>query len=177
MINGAAMDSEVYIKHYAQVDSHILTVDLPQSQIVGDVLQAVAEIEAIVQPYDAWDRQSIKDLLSQKINQLLIAIKAGRIVGYCLYQVVFEQAEVLRIATHPDYQRQGIAAGMLDDLFRHLEVQLATSILLEVRADNTPAIELYQRHGFATIHQRQGYYRYANQSPVDALIMQRLILS
>ena len=177
MNNGAAMDSDTCIKHYSQGDSDLLTKDKCALQKIHDAVEAVANIETIVQPFDAWDRRSIENLLSQEINYLLVAIKEGSIVGYCLYQVVFEQAEILRIATHPDYQRQGIAAAMLDDLWQRLKVQLVTSILLEVRADNIPAIGLYQRYGFDVIHQRQGYYRYANQPPIDAFIMQSLILS
>ena len=74
------------------------------------VIQAVANIETMVQPQDAWSYQTIIDLLAQDSIDLLVVYQIDKVVGYCLYQVVFEQAEILRIGTHPDYQRQGIAS-------------------------------------------------------------------
>lgn len=157
------MSATRHIQHY-QKEEALLTTEV-------DVIQAVAAIEAQVQPLDAWDEQAITELLSQDMNRLLIAIKEEKVVGYCLYQQLFEQAEIFRIATHPDYQRQGIAAQLLEALFTALTAQGGESLLLEVRADNVPAIALYERYGFTVIHRRNGYYQAANQAPMDALIM------
>ena len=44
----------------------------------------------------------------------------------------------------------------------------ATSLLLEVRADNAPAIALYERHGFDRIAVRRRYYQ---PGDVDAWVM------
>ena len=136
-------------------------------------VRAVASIEAIVQLQEAWDYKAIIELLAQDSVQLLI-IKNGveDIVGYCLYQVVFEQAEILRIGTHPDYQRQGIASQLFIKLNKELQDNKVENLLLEVRADNLPAIALYERQGFVVIHQRKGYYSQPNHSAIDALIMQ-----
>ncbi|MFZ2554552.1 ribosomal protein S18-alanine N-acetyltransferase [Psychrobacter urativorans] len=136
-------------------------------------VRAVASIEAIVQLQEAWDYKAIIELLAQDSVQLLI-IKNGveDIVGYCLYQMIFEQAEILRIGTHPDYQRQGIASQLFIKLNKELQDNKVENLLLEVRADNLPAIALYERQGFVVIHQRKGYYSQPNHSAIDALIMQ-----
>lgn len=136
-------------------------------------VRTVASIEAIVQLQEAWDYKAIIELLAQDSVQLLI-IKNGveDIVGYCLYQVVFEQAEILRIGTHPDYQRQGIASQLFIKLNKELQDNKVENLLLEVRADNLPAIALYERQGFVIIHQRKGYYSQPNYPAIDALIMQ-----
>ena len=136
-------------------------------------VRAVASIEAIVQLQEAWDYKAIIELLAQDSVQLLI-IKNGveDIVGYCLYQMIFEQAEILRIGTHPDYQRQGIASQLFIKLNKELQDNKVENLLLEVRADNLPAIALYERQGFVIIHQRKGYYSQPNHSAIDALIMQ-----
>lgn len=142
-------------------------------------LQAVANIEVLVQPHDAWTEQTLAKMLAQDSMHILIVYKpeekAGyKIVGYCLYQVVFEQAEILRIGTHPDYQRQGIASQLFATLNNELINNKVESLLLEVRADNAPAIALYEQQAFAVIHTRKNYYQLPHQPSVDALIMQRV---
>ncbi len=137
-----------------------------------NIIQAVADIEADIQPQDAWSHKTLSELLEQDSIDLLVVYQSDKIVGYCLYQVIFEQAEILRIGTHPDYQRQGIASQLFTALNKELQDNKVESLMLEVRADNIPAIALYERQGFDVIHKRKGYYSQPNQSAIDALIMQ-----
>ena len=143
-------------------------------------IQAVANIEALVQPHDAWTEQTLAEMLAQDSTHIMIVYKPegkadnNNVIGYCLYQIIFEQAEILRIGTHPDYQRQGIASQLFATLNNELINNKVESLLLEVRADNTPAIALYEQQEFALIHKRKGYYQTPHQPAIDALIMQRL---
>ena len=152
----------------------MLTIDLlnKESSEAKSIIQAVADIETIIQPQDAWNYQSIIESLAQDSIDLLVVYKHDKIVGYCLYQVIFEQAEILRIGTHPDYQRQGIASELFIELNKQLQKVKVESLLLEVRADNIAAIALYKQQGFVIIHRRKGYYQQPNQPAIDALIMQ-----
>ena len=140
------------------------------------IIQAVANIETIIQPQDAWGYQTIIELLAQDSIDLLVVYQIDKVVGYCLYQVVFEQAEILRIGTHPDYQRQGIASQVFVKLNAELMSNQVESLLLEVRADNVAAINLYEQQGLAVIHRRKGYYQIPHHPAIDALIMQRVYL-
>lgn len=154
----------------------MLTIKLINKEVPKDqnTIQAVAAIEAIIQPQDDWSYQAISELLQQdSIALMLVMNSAKEVVGYCLYQTVFEQAEILRIGTHPDHQRQGIASQLLAKLNEELVKNKVESLLLEVRADNSPAIALYKQQGFIIIHKRKGYYHLPNQVAIDALIMQR----
>ncbi|MDN3399224.1 ribosomal protein S18-alanine N-acetyltransferase [Psychrobacter sp. APC 3426] len=145
-------------------------------------LQEIAAIESMVQPHDAWTYQTLVELLKQDSISMLVVyeennkkgVADNNVIGYCLYQVVFEQAEILRIGTHPDCQRQGIASQLFVRLNQELTSNQVESLMLEVRADNIPAIALYEQQGFAVIHQRKGYYQSPHQPAVDALIMQRV---
>ena len=143
-----------------------------KSSKAQNIIQAVADIEAVIQPQDAWVYQTLVELLEQDSIELLVVYQGDKIVGYCLYQALFEQAEILRIGTHPDYQRQGIASQLFTTLNKELQDNKVESLLLEVRADNIPAIALYERQEFVIIHQRKGYYSQPNQLAIDALIMQ-----
>jgi len=152
----------------------VLTIELLNKHLskAQSIIQAVADIEALIQPQDAWSYRTLVDLLEQDSIDLLVVYQSDKVVGYCLYQVMFEQAEILRIGTHPDYQRQGIASKLVAELNQQLQALTVESLLLEVRADNLPAIALYEQQGLETIHQRKGYYKTAHKPAVDALIMQ-----
>ena len=142
------------------------------------IIQAVANIELLVQPHDAWTEQTLVEMLVQdSVSMLLVYAaeeRADKVIGYCLYQVLFEQAEILRIGTHPDYQRKGIASQIFAKLNEELMSNQVESLLLEVRADNAPAIALYEQQAFAVIHKRKSYYQVPHQPAIDALIMQRV---
>lgn len=143
-------------------------------------LQAVANIETLVQPEDPWTEQTLAEMLAQDSTHIMIVYKPegkadnNKVIGYCLYQVIFEQAEILRIGTHPDYQRQSIASQLFATLNNELINNKVESLLLEVRADNAPALALYEQQAFAVIHTRKNYYQLPHQPSVDALIMQRV---
>ena len=142
-------------------------------------LQAVANIETLVQPEDPWTEQTLAEMLAQDSTHIMIVYKPeckadnNKVICYCLYQVIFEQAEILRIGTHPDYQRQGIASQLFATLNNELINNKVESLLLEVRADNAPALALYERQGFVVIHKRKSYYQLLHRPAIDALIMQR----
>ena len=145
-------------------------------------IEAIATIESMVQPHDAWTYQALVELLKQESISMLVVYEENNkkggadnnVIGYCLYQVVFEQAEILRIGTHPDYQRQSIASQLFATLNNELINNKVESLLLEVRADNAPALALYEQQAFAVIHTRKNYYQLPHQPSVDALILQRV---
>lgn len=142
----------------------------------AEMLEAVAAIEAMVQLQEPWSYKTINDLLQQDSIKLMLMTDTNNdeVVGYCLYQVLFEQAEIFRIGTHPNYQRQGIASQIFVRLNEELKNQQVEALLLEVRADNIAAIALYEQQGFTIIHSRKGYYQVGLQSAIDALMMQRI---
>ena len=147
------------------------------------LLRQVAEIEQMIQS-DNWNEQQISELLQQDINQCwgvletdLSQTSEEKIVAYCLISTVFEVAEILRIGTHPDYQRRGLAAALLQALIKVMPQKQLERILLEVRQDNVAAIALYKKMGFEVIHVRKGYYSMLSkkgegEAKCDALIMQ-----
>ncbi len=143
-----------------------------ESSNAQSMIQVVANIEALVQLQDAWSYQTLIELLEQDSIDLLVVIQSDKIIGYCLYQSLFEQAEILRIGTDPDYQRQGVASKLFAKLHERLQQLEIENLLLEVRADNVAAIALYERQGFSVIHRRKGYYQQSHQPAIDALIMQ-----
>ncbi len=156
----------------------IYLYDKSDHQLAWQFIKQVALIEKKVQPKSFWSEKVIADLLALEHTQLLIAVSDGQgkpIVAYCLYQTMFENSEILRMGTHPKWQRQGIAQRLLEQLFQQLRQQDTgiESLLLEVRADNDSAISLYKKQGFQQIDCRKGYYTNNDEQAVDGLVMKK----
>jgi ribosomal-protein-alanine N-acetyltransferase len=117
-----------------------------------------------------WSRQTFEGELLREWARIDVARHAGRIIAFCNYWLVTTELHVLAIATHPDFRARGVGAQMLAHV---LEVACATGCslaTLEVRRTNKPAIAMYERAGFKTVHVRARYYQDDGE---DALVMLR----
>ncbi len=65
----------------------------------------------------------------------------------------------MTIGVSKTYQRQGIAAAMMNTGHEAKRRQGARRMLLEVQCRNDPALALYQRFGFERIGLRKRYYQ------------------
>jgi len=88
--------------------------------------------------------------------------------GFAMGRVVAGEAELLTIAVRPDARRNGEGRDMLRKLLCEAISRGADRMFLEVAADNTPAILLYESLGFARTGRRKGYYSGPNGA-TDAL--------
>ena len=77
-------------------------------------------------------------------------------------------ADVQTIGVAPRAQGRGVGTRLLRALTDRAARGGAASLLLEVRADNAPAIALYTREGFERVAVRRRYYQ---PGDVDALVM------
>jgi ribosomal-protein-alanine N-acetyltransferase len=105
----------------------------------------------------------------------LIAIINNECVGYALITVVLGEVEIEDICALPDLRRQGIASTLLSHVISDANRRCDDSILLEVAQQNKPAQALYEKHGFAPITIRKNYYRLANNTFDDALLLKRVL--
>ena len=133
-----------------------------------DDVPAVSALEQRLFPVDAWPLQMFLDELSQpETRRYLVAQGSGGIVGYAGLMCIEPIADVQTIAVVPEYEGRGIGTTLLTALIEEARRRRAADVLLEVRADNPRAQQLYVRFGFEQIHIRPRYYR----DGVDALIM------
>lgn len=129
---------------------------------------AVHELERRLFPVDAWPLQMFHDELAQAgTRRYLVAELHGGIVGYAGLMCIEPIADVQTIAVVPEHEGMGIGSALLTELIRESSRRHAEDVLLEVRADNPRAQQLYRRFGFEQIHVRRRYYR----DGIDALIM------
>ncbi|WP_426990089.1 ribosomal protein S18-alanine N-acetyltransferase [Pseudarthrobacter sp. Y6] len=133
-----------------------------------DDVPAVDALEQRLFPADAWPLHMFLSELSQReTRRYLVAESGGDIVGYAGLMCIEPIADVQTIAVVPEFEGRGIGSTLLTRLIEEARHRGAADVLLEVRADNPRAQQLYLRFGFEQIHVRRGYYR----DGVDALIM------
>ena len=119
---------------------------------------------------DPWSQESILGELNNQYAFWLVAEEDGVVLGYIGSQISFPEADVMNVAVHPDARRHGVAAVLVEALVHYLKDVQCTSLTLEVRASNAPAIALYEKLNFSLVGRRPNYYRHPTE---DALIMRK----
>ena len=129
----------------------------------------VAELEKICFS-DPWSEKSVASELSNPLSLWLVAEEEGRVAAYIGSQTVMDETDMMNVAVHPDFRRQGLGEQLVTQLVEQLKEKGSHCLLLEVRASNAPAIGLYEKLGFAQIGRRKNYYRNPRE---DALILRK----
>ncbi len=115
-----------------------------------------------------WSREGIKEGLEKEGSCYVVAVSAGRIVGYCGLYSVLPEGFINQVGVSPDHQGKGIGTAMLAYLIEEARRMGVTTFSLEVRVSNRKAIALYESLGFEKKGIRPGFY----EAPAeDALIM------
>lgn len=127
------------------------------------------------------DIEKIKDLGKlinsnfDKVNNIEKLINDNKIIGYydndilvgfLIYEQVYETIDLLYIVVEPIYRRKNIGTKLLNYLIQNKEFE---KIMLEVRCDNNSAIKLYKKFNFKIINIRENYY-----NNMDAYVMEMI---
>ena len=129
----------------------------------------IAELEKLCFS-DPWSQNSIASEIGNRLSCWLVALDADTVIGYVGSQTVLGETDMMNIAVHPDHRNRGIAVALIKSLIQRLEEQGSHSLMLEVRASNTPAKNLYAQMGFEAVGVRKNYYRNPKE---DALILRK----
>jgi len=90
------------------------------------------------------------------------------VAAFCAFWLVGEQAHINQLAVRPDLRGRGYGRQLIAAILAEAAHLGATSLTLEVRESNIPALRLYERTGFSREAVRQNYYT----NPVEhALIL------
>jgi len=130
-------------------------------------ISAVAAVEAEVFP-DPWPARLYIQEVGQPLRfQRVVDDEDGRLAAYIFSCWQADELHVLKIATHPYYQRHGLATALLDLARKEVERVRARGLILEVRPSNLRAIGLYNALGYRTVARRPHYYADGE----DAMVM------
>jgi [ribosomal protein S18]-alanine N-acetyltransferase len=120
----------------------------------------------------AWSAETFwSELAHPKTRWYVVAVPADQpdeVIGYAGLLAPGAEADVQTIAVAAPAQGRGVGGVLIDALIAEAGRRSATALLLEVRADNEPAIALYTKRGFERIAVRRRYYQ---PEDVDAWVM------
>lgn len=128
---------------------------------------AAAQIDAMSESLP-WPERSFRAELEAPYSRGWVAESGGRVVGLLVLWLVVDEAHIASIAVHPDFRRRGIGRLLLKTALEAATAEGAKNGLLEVRAGNLAAQELYKRFGFAEVGRRPKYYK---DNGEDAVLM------
>jgi ribosomal-protein-alanine N-acetyltransferase len=136
-----------------------------------DDLDALVALEHATFPSDAWSRNLMRDELTGPHRYYLVAVTPeADIVGYAglLAPQGGGEADIQTVAVAASARRRGLGRQLVESLLAEARRRGASEVLLEVRADNPGAQQLYREFGFEGIATRPHYYQ---PDDVAALIM------
>ena len=108
---------------------------------------------------DSWERDQFLDYLAQPRQCVfVVALIAGRVVGYGLAFHNKRGADIDLIAVIPAQRGKGIALALMRRLIGTLRRRGFRKVSLNVRLENKAAIQLYRKPGFERVRRMNGYY-------------------
>jgi ribosomal-protein-alanine N-acetyltransferase len=131
----------------------------------------VAHWERLLHP-QPWNLSQLQEELSQTSWCRIAHTPHTQAIGYAIARHMVDELHLLTLGTCHNWQRQGVARQLLHHLLHHAQESATTSLLLEVRASNQPALTLYQDMGFHFLYTRKSYYTLPSGSE-DASVLQR----
>lgn len=143
-----------------------LTISTINDQDLNELYQI--EKAAHLVPWSQETFTSITRLFGFKVK---LSSERYGMIGFALVSVIVDEAHILNIAIHPNFQGFGYGGYLLDQLLTIMRKRHLRSVFLEVRRSNLVAITLYENRGFNEIGRRKGYYPTLTKTREDALVM------
>ena len=96
------------------------------------------------------------------------------VAAFCAFWLVADQVHINNLAVRPELRGRGLGTQLVKAVIAEAADLGAAVLTLEVRASNTPALQLYRSAGFTQEGLRKNYYT----NPVeDALVLSFMLHS
>ncbi len=132
-------------------------------------IEELAGLERELFPTDAWAEATWwSELAGRPRREYVVDEGKSGITAYGGLDHGGEVADIMTVAVAPSAQGSGRGRVLLAELLGRAAARGADSVMLEVRADNEPALRLYAAAGFELVNVRRRYYQ---PGDVDAHVL------
>ncbi|MGL1930516.1 MAG: ribosomal protein S18-alanine N-acetyltransferase [Desulfotalea sp.] len=110
------------------------------------------------QSLSSWSMGSLRSEIASPHSLMSVLEIKGIVVAWGACRLVAGEAELMKISVDSLYRKQGVGFSLLSHIVCQVAELGGEKIFLEVRSQNSPAISLYKKHGFAEVGIRKNYY-------------------
>lgn len=93
-----------------------------------------------------------------EFSDALVIDDANEIVGFIVYSIIYERAEIVDMIIDEKKRKQGYGYCLLNYCIEKIRTKNCSNVTLEVNTNNIPAINLYKKIGFDIVAMRSKYY-------------------
>jgi ribosomal protein S18 acetylase RimI-like enzyme len=136
---------------------HMATFKIDSASILD--VRGVMRLERVCFGEDAWPLLDVVGMLSWPGEVRWKAIEGKRMIGFASGETDLDGrvSQIATIGVDPDFRGQGVGSALLEACERALP---GRTLRLTVRADNVPAIRLYEKFGYRAYARLANYYRH-----------------
>ncbi|MBL0058350.1 MAG: ribosomal protein S18-alanine N-acetyltransferase [Elusimicrobia bacterium] len=116
-----------------------------------------------------WTWGELEEELDKPSARVWVAAEEDQVVGFGIQWFIAGESQLANIAFRSDRRGQGLGRKMMERLLEEAQREGMEKMTLEVRVDNRPALELYQRLGFIETSRRARFY----EDQADAVLMEK----
>lgn len=127
------------------------TMKLADLEEIKDILQTDFD--------DLWNFEIFKEELGNTNSRYLVLRYENEIVCFGGIKIILDEATLMDIVTKKNKRHQGFAKFVLNELLTIANEENCSSMTLEVRENNLPAIHLYEQFAFKEVGRRKNYYK------------------
>ena len=140
-------------------------------QALFEDLDAIMKIENACFGSDAFSRHQMAYLIIRSKGVFLVAGHNDEIAGYMSFIISgrHNTGRIYSIAVSPSHRGAGTADILMDKSIEYALESELKAIFLEVRTDNTAAIQLYKKKGFTMHSIKQKYY--SDGAPAYSMVL------
>ena len=121
-------------------------------------LNEIYLLEKMIFKDEAWTPKMLKiELLNNRNSKTLIVEEDGEILGYIISRRFLTEHHILNLGVLPNRQKEGIGTMLLKSFLK--DINMISSVFLEVKKSNFKAINLYKKSGFKILSERKNYYK------------------
>lgn len=118
---------------------------------------AAAEIEKLCFSHP-WSEATLVSEMKNQFSDFFGAFCGEELAGYIGGRTIAGETEIFNVAVAPKFRRNGLGKALIEKFIETVREKETEQIFLEVRASNLPAINLYEKNGFAFFGIRKDYY-------------------